>query len=102
MKVLKPELANRYQWFGCYTGLAGAALLAFQSAFSGWGFVFFLASNIFLISYAVVISARGLMVLQFGFTATSIIGILNSFYDNLATKFFFLLAAQASSLLAQA
>jgi hypothetical protein len=44
------------EWVGCAFGLMGAAMLALNTRFSGWGFVFFLfflLSNICWIRYGV-------------------------------------------------
>lgn len=57
------------------TGLLGAALLAMNAAYSGWGFVAFLASNLFWIAFALSSRAWGLVVMQIGFVGTSLLGI---------------------------
>ena len=67
------------EWAGCGFGLLGALLLALNNAYSGFGFVAFLVSNIFWILFAKRIKASGLLVMQFGFTATSILGIARWF-----------------------
>lgn len=63
------------EWTGCFTGLSGAALLAMNNRYSGWGFVLFLASNIAWITYGLLSHATGMVVMQIGFTATSLIGV---------------------------
>lgn len=65
------------EWSGCGTGLCGAALLAANVPTSGWGFVLFLISNICMLVYAYLAKANGLMVMQIGFSVTSIAGIVN-------------------------
>jgi hypothetical protein len=57
------------------TGLAGAALLAFNGNHAGWGWVAYLASNAGWIAFAALRGHRFLLAQQVGFTATSILGI---------------------------
>jgi len=64
------------EWAGCLTGLIGAFILALNMSFSGVGFILFLVSNLFWISYAIGARAHGLLVMQCGFMTTSVIGIL--------------------------
>lgn len=45
-----------------------------NARFSGYGWIFFLASNVAWISYGLLMSAFGLVVMQIGFTATSLLG----------------------------
>jgi nicotinamide riboside transporter PnuC len=68
------------EWAGTATGLVGAILLALNMPWSGWGFVAFLISNIFWISFAILRGYNGLLLLQIGFTVTSIIGIYRWFF----------------------
>ena len=63
------------EWAGCLTGLSGAALLAANLPISGWGFALFLASNAFMFIYGYLAKAKGLMLMQIGFTATSVTGV---------------------------
>lgn len=63
------------EWAGCLTGLCGAALLALNNRYSGWGFVLFLVSNIAWIVFGLSTHATGMVVMQIGFTATSLIGV---------------------------
>jgi len=65
------------EWSGCATGLLGAALLSVHTAFSGYGWILFLLSNCFMGAYGVLIRSKGLIILQAGFTVTSVIGIAN-------------------------
>lgn len=85
-KVARVPMTEFTQWSGAATGLCGAALLAVQNAYSGWGFVLFLISNFFWIAFGLMIHARGLLVMQAGFTSTSVFGLLNAFFDGVATK----------------
>lgn len=63
------------EWSGSLTGLVGAALLATHSVWSGWGFASFLISNVFWFAFGVRTRTWGLLVMQVGFTATSLMGI---------------------------
>jgi nicotinamide riboside transporter PnuC len=63
------------EWAGCVTGLCGAALLAMNNRYSGWGFVLFLSSNFAWIAYGLLSHATGMVVMQLGFTVTSLIGV---------------------------
>jgi len=65
------------EWGGCLTGMAGAGLLALHTAISGWGFALFLLSNMFMLAYGFLSRAKGLMLMQVGFTVTSVAGIAN-------------------------
>lgn len=63
------------EWFGSLTGLIGAAILALNTSFSGWGFAAFLASNFAWIAFGLANRSWGLVTMQVGFTATSILGM---------------------------
>ncbi|WP_245538816.1 hypothetical protein [Thiobacillus denitrificans] len=63
------------EWFGSLTGLLGAGLLALNADFSGWGFAAFLVSNFAWIAFGVMSKSWGLVTMQVGFTATSILGM---------------------------
>jgi len=63
------------EWGGAFMGLLGAALLATNSDISGWGFVAFLVSNLFWIAFGVLNKTYGLLLMQTGFTLTSILGV---------------------------
>ncbi len=67
------------EWLGCLTGLLGALLLAHNSRYSGYGFVAFLVSNTCWIGYGVLGESWGLVVMQLGFTATSVLGLYRWF-----------------------
>ena len=60
------------EWAGCVTELCGAALLAMNNQYSGWGFVLFLSSNVAWITYGLISHATGMVVMQLGFTVTSL------------------------------
>lgn len=63
------------EWAGCTFGLLGAFILALHNANSGYGFIAFLASNFCWILFARRINASGLLLMQLGFTATSLLGV---------------------------
>ncbi len=67
--------AQLLQWLGCILGLAGALLLESKTQFAGYGFALFLVSNGFWIAFGVVTHAPGLVVMQIGFTLTSLVGV---------------------------
>ena len=66
---------NTLEWAGCAFGLLGSLLLALNSAISGYGFIAFLLSNTCWILFAKRIKSKGLLLMQIGFTLTSVFGI---------------------------
>lgn len=66
---------SNFEYIGCGFGLLGALLFSLNCKHSGWGFVAFLVSNVAWITFAVQNGINGLLVMQFGFTITSLIGI---------------------------
>ncbi len=73
------SLTSFLEWAGCASGLAGACMLALNHRLSGWGFVAFLVSNALWIAFGLLTKAPGLVAMQIGFTATSLLGIRNWF-----------------------
>lgn len=70
------SLAGILQWTGCAFGVTGATLLAMHTAkWSRYGWVLFLASNVFWIGYAMETNADALLLQQCVFTVTSLLGI---------------------------
>ena len=67
-----------FEWSGSILGLIGAFLLATNSRFSKYGWIFFLLANFAMLAFALSISAWGLLIQQIGFTATSVLGIIRS------------------------
>ncbi len=63
------------EWSGAVFGIAGAALLASNTAISGYGFVMFFISNLFFILYGCMRQATGIVVMQLVFCVTSVLGI---------------------------
>jgi hypothetical protein len=74
-------IATILEWTGCAFGLLGSGLLAMNNRLSGWGFVAFFISNAFWIAFGILTNAFGLIAMQVGFTATSLIGIRNWLLD---------------------
>ena len=73
------SLTSILEWAGCASGLVGACMLALNHRLSGWGFVAFLVSNALWIAFGLLTKAPGLVAMQIGFTATSLLGIRNWF-----------------------
>ncbi len=67
------------EWLGCMTGLLGATLLALNNRYSGYGFMAFLASNVCWMGYGIAMESWGLVTMQLGFTATSLLGLYRWF-----------------------
>lgn len=65
------------EWTGCVLALAGSGLLALNNASSGYGFAFFLVSNLCWIGTAVLRRNLPMLLMYFGFTATSVMGLWN-------------------------
>lgn len=63
------------EWAGSLTGLTGAALLATNTQLSRYGWFFFLDSNALLITFSLLGGHQGLLLMQCGFTLTSLLGI---------------------------
>ena len=63
------------QWIGSATGVIGSLLLALRITWSGWGFVFYVVSNICWIAFGIATNTNGLVVMQCVFMVTSIAGI---------------------------
>lgn len=64
------------EWTGSVLGLIGAFLLAINTAISGWGFVAFLLSNLCWALFALRQKSWGLLTMQVGFSASSVLGIV--------------------------
>lgn len=71
----KLMLKDLLEWIGCITGLLGSFLLAAKVAASGFGWALFIISNICWAAYAIMTRARGMLLMQLGFTVANIIGI---------------------------
>jgi len=62
-------------WIGCVLALVGSLLLAMNTRISGWGFVAYFFSNCAWIAFAVSKGIDSLLLMQIGFTLTSMLGI---------------------------
>jgi nicotinamide riboside transporter PnuC len=63
------------EWAASLSGLVGAILLALNVQISRWGWVLFLFSNVLFIAFAVQTGLHGILLMQLGFMATSLLGI---------------------------
>ena len=62
-------------WSACFMGLAGSALLAWPGPYSGLGFVAYLLSNAGWLTHGWRTRNWPMVVMQLGYTATSVTGI---------------------------
>jgi len=69
-----------FETWGAYFGISGAMLLAVAIPASKWGWVLFLVSNLFWLLFAVRFRFRKLAKQTVVFTASSVLGIVNSFF----------------------
>ena len=68
------------EFVGSLLGLIGAFVVAKQNQGSEFGFVFFLISNLFFIQFSLTNRYYALLLMQVGFTVTSLMGIYNGFF----------------------
>lgn len=73
-----------YEWTGACLGLAGAGLLSLNVKASRFGWLLFLLSNMAWIAYGIKAGAHGLIVMQIGFTFTSLVGVYRWLVTNKA------------------
>lgn len=73
------KLFMKFDWIGSAMGLAGALLLSTNTIYSPFGWVLFLGSNAAWIVFSVQRNLAPLLVMQLGFTGTSILGIVRWF-----------------------
>lgn len=64
-------------WIGSIFGLIGSLLLALHVPYSGYGFLAYLGSNFAWLYHGVKTRTWALVVMQVGFTATSLVGLRN-------------------------
>jgi len=64
-----------FDWIGCALALVGSLLLAMNTRISGWGFVAYFFSNCAWITFAASNGINSLLLMQIGFTLTSLLGI---------------------------
>lgn len=82
-QTLNPLFAvsqDRLETWGANFGAAGALLLALALPQSKWGWVLFMCSNAAWLLFALQLRYRKLAAQTIVFTATSVLGILNSFW----------------------
>lgn len=79
--LISPEHASKIlEWGGAILGMIGATLLALHHVrISKIGWICFLLANFFLVGYAVLQEAYGLLLQQCYFIATSLLGIYRSY-----------------------
>ncbi|KMW47662.1 hypothetical protein PQH03_29045 [Ralstonia insidiosa] len=65
------------EWCGAGLGVLGAEVLAQKSAYSAYGWVIWLVSNVLWIVFALKKRAFGLLAMQLVFTVTSLQGAVN-------------------------
>ena len=67
------------EFTGSLFGLIGAYLVASHGAYADFGFVAFLISNVFFVRFAITNSYYAFLIMQIGFTVTSLIGVYQGF-----------------------
>jgi len=72
---MSPLWLSIIEWSGSLLAVIGAGLLATRGRYVGYGFVFFLVSNVFWITYALAIADNKILFMQIAFTFTSLLGI---------------------------
>jgi len=77
MSIKETRLLLVVGWLGSVLGLAGSLMLALKVPYSGYGFVAYLGSNCAWLYHGFKTRTWALVVMQFGFTATSILGLRN-------------------------
>lgn len=75
MQAAKSTPGARLDWIGCIAALAGAGLLAANIERSPYGWWLFLLSNVAWIAFGLRTRTWSLVVMQIGFTGTSMLGI---------------------------
>lgn len=75
LSALSPVLITALEWGSCILGLAGALVLATNTRISRWGWLAFLIANLCAVGFAWGIGRYGLMLQQFGFVVTSLLGM---------------------------
>ncbi len=69
------EAIEFLEWAGCITGVIGALLVALNNAWSKWGFLAYLVSNVCWFGFGLYSGAHGLMWMQIAFMLTTLVGI---------------------------
>jgi len=66
------------EWTGSIFALLGSFVLASHCSWADYGFIAYLISNLFLIAFCIKKKLFGILTMQLGFSASSILGIVNS------------------------
>jgi hypothetical protein len=74
-----PKINQILEWAGALFGVAGNVLVAVNLSVSKWGFVLFLISNAFLITYAFRQKAKGLGTMYVIYSIITAVGIYRWF-----------------------
>lgn len=67
------------EFAGSLFGLIGAFLVASHGAYADFGFIAFLISNVFFVRFAINNSYFAFLLMQIGFTGTSLMGVYQGF-----------------------
>jgi hypothetical protein len=67
--------STKLELAGAITGVMGAILLAANVSYSGYGFVLFFISSMFLSTFAVIKKLRYLLIMQVVFMVINLVGI---------------------------
>lgn len=67
------------EFTGSLFGLIGAFLVATHGLYADFGFIAFLISNVFFIRFALMNGYFAFLLMQAGFTITSLIGVYQGF-----------------------
>lgn len=81
MQLQSLGVAGVFELVGCMAGLYGSWLISENSTRSKWGWVAFLISNACIATFAVLKGAPFLLLMQAGFTLTSLRGIKRWFFS---------------------
>lgn len=63
------------EWIGSITGLLGSWLIATNTDVSGWAFPAWLISNACWIAFSIRTKNHPMLLMQIGYTASSILGV---------------------------
>lgn len=64
-------------WFGSICGIGGAVLLALNLPYSGYGYLFFLVSSLFLVVWSLKTGAKHNLTMQLCFCIINSMGVYN-------------------------
>jgi len=86
LDVINVVLVN-IDWLGSILALMGAFLLATNSRFSAYGWIFFLLSNTAWIIFSIREDNAPLLLMNIGFTLTSLLGLYRCFVAPIVAKY---------------